>query len=80
MGKVPEGIYAIVALESLIVEASPPKMRSQANIPFQRNRSLRLAAFVHDVKRFVLYNRSAIEQAPQQVYCSALVFALRKSH
>lgn len=79
MGKVPEGIYAIIALESLIAEASPPKMRNQANIPFQGNRSPRLAAFVHDVKRFVLYNRSAIEQAPQQVYCSVLVFALRKS-
>lgn len=63
MGKVPEGVYAIVALESLTV----------------RNRSPRLATFVHDTKRFVLYNRSAIEQAPQQVYCSALVFAPRNS-
>ena len=27
------------------------------------------------MKRFALYNRSAIEQAPLQVYCSALVFA-----
>jgi hypothetical protein len=57
MGKVPERIYAIIVLESLIAEASPPKMRNQAKIPFQRNRSPRLAAFVHDVKRFVLYNR-----------------------
>src|SRR6266516_3045200 len=31
--------------------------------------------FIHDMKRFALYSRSAIEQAPLQIYCSALVFA-----
>jgi hypothetical protein len=31
--------------------------------------------FIHDVKRFVLYNRAAIEQAPLQVYSSALIFS-----
>jgi hypothetical protein len=35
--------------------------------------------FVHDAKRFVLYNRWIIEQAPLQIYCSALVFAPEKS-
>ncbi|KAF2395924.1 hypothetical protein EJ06DRAFT_517387, partial [Trichodelitschia bisporula] len=35
----------------------------------------RLSAFVHDMKRFVLYHRSAIELAPLQTYCSALVFS-----
>jgi WD domain, G-beta repeat len=35
----------------------------------------RLLEFVHDAKRFALYNRPAIEQAPLQTYCSALVFA-----
>ena len=30
---------------------------------------------VHDAKRFALYNRSAIEKVPLQLYCSALVFA-----
>ncbi|KAF2464362.1 putative WD-repeat protein [Lindgomyces ingoldianus] len=34
-----------------------------------------LSRFVHDIKRFTLYSRSAIEQAPLQTYCSALVFA-----
>jgi WD40 repeat protein len=34
-----------------------------------------LHAFIHDAKRFALYNRSVIEQAPLQLYCSALVFA-----
>src|SRR5947207_15594887 len=27
------------------------------------------------MRRFILYNRPAIEQAPLQIYCSALVFA-----
>ena len=31
-------------------------------------------AFIHDAKRFALYNRSVIEQVPLQLYCSALVF------
>src|SRR5271156_1706273 len=35
----------------------------------------RLSKFVHDIKRFVLYNRTVIEQAPLQTYCSALIFA-----
>jgi WD40 repeat protein len=34
-----------------------------------------LYAFIHDIKRFVLYSRVGIEQAPLQIYCSALVFA-----
>ena len=34
-----------------------------------------LNAFIHDAKRFALYNRSIIEEAPLQIYCSALVFA-----
>ena len=31
------------------------------------------------MKRFALYGRSAIEQAPLQAYCSALIFAPTKS-
>src|SRR5271163_3018529 len=31
------------------------------------------------MKRFALYGRSAVEQAPLQIYCSALVFAPVKS-
>jgi WD40 repeat protein len=31
------------------------------------------------MKRFALYSRSAVEQAPLQIYCSALVFAPAKS-
>jgi WD40 repeat protein len=43
------------------------------------NESPDLYAFIHDAKRFVLYNRSLIEQAPLQLYCSALAFAPEKS-
>ncbi|KAH6700670.1 NACHT domain-containing protein [Leptodontidium sp. MPI-SDFR-AT-0119] len=45
----------------------------------QADESPDLLAFVHDAKRFALYNRSIIEQAPLQAYCSALVFAPEKS-
>lgn len=34
-----------------------------------------LHAFIYDAKRFALYNRSIMEEAPLQIYCSALVFA-----
>ena len=39
------------------------------------DKSPHLNAFIHDAKRFALYNRSIIEEAPLQIYCSALVFA-----
>jgi WD40 repeat protein len=35
--------------------------------------------FVHDAIRFALYNRSIIEKAPLQLYCSALVYAPENS-
>ncbi|EDN93109.1 hypothetical protein SS1G_08974 [Sclerotinia sclerotiorum 1980 UF-70] len=38
-----------------------------------------LSAYIHDAKRFVLYNRVGIEQAPLQIYCSALFFAPENS-
>ncbi|KAF2184907.1 WD40 repeat-like protein [Zopfia rhizophila CBS 207.26] len=59
MGRVLEGIHAITLLELFT---------SSSNCP-------RLSTFVYDAKRFVLYNQLAIEQAPLQAYCSALVFA-----
>ncbi|KAF2402851.1 hypothetical protein EJ06DRAFT_536387 [Trichodelitschia bisporula] len=59
MQKVSEGFHAIVSLESMISAQRCP----------------RLSEFVHDMKRFVLYNRLPIELAPLQTYCSALVFS-----
>ncbi|CAD6447526.1 9d524d8b-d700-47ec-82e7-6433cbb3f74f [Sclerotinia trifoliorum] len=38
-----------------------------------------LSAYIHDAKRFVLYSRVGIEQAPLQIYCSALFFAPENS-
>ena len=38
-----------------------------------------LHVFVHDAKRFVLYNRAVIELAPLQAYCLALIFAPEQS-
>jgi WD40 repeat protein len=46
---------------------------------YKADKSPNLYAFVHDAKRFALYNRSVIEQAPLQLYCSSLVFAPEKS-
>ncbi|KAH0538628.1 hypothetical protein FGG08_004765, partial [Glutinoglossum americanum] len=59
MCKISEGILAIALLESMIAADESPH----------------LFAFVHDAKRFALYNRLAIEQAPFQIYYSALIFA-----
>jgi WD40 repeat protein len=43
------------------------------------NESPYLYDFVHDAKRFLLYNRSIIEEAPLQIYWSALIFAPQRS-
>ncbi|KAG4439200.1 hypothetical protein IFR05_005321 [Cadophora sp. M221] len=63
MGKTSEGIQAILALESHVSAIESPNLR----------------AFIYDAKRFALYNRSVIEQAPLQLYCSALIFAPENS-
>ncbi|PQE23326.1 WD40 YVTN repeat-like-containing domain protein [Rutstroemia sp. NJR-2017a BBW] len=59
IGKISEGIVAISSLESYISAIEYPK----------------IYALIHDAKRFVLYNRTGIEQAPLQIYCLALFFA-----
>src|SRR5947209_16334303 len=43
------------------------------------NESPGLYSFIHDAKRFLLYNRSIIEEAPLQIYWSALIFAPQRS-
>ncbi|KAH5622319.1 hypothetical protein HBI68_251460 [Parastagonospora nodorum] len=58
LGKVSEGIHALSLLES----SFPVEDASQ------------LRAFVHDMKRFALYGRAAVERAPLQVYYSTLIF------
>ena len=38
-----------------------------------------LSDYIHDARRFVLSSRQTIEQAPLQIYRSALIFAPRMS-
>ncbi|KAF1985199.1 hypothetical protein K402DRAFT_394897 [Aulographum hederae CBS 113979] len=59
MKKLSDGIHAISTLESFVSSKSCPGLWS----------------FLRDTKRFVLFNRRAIEQAPLQTYSSALIFA-----
>ncbi|KAJ8058483.1 hypothetical protein OCU04_012671 [Sclerotinia nivalis] len=59
MKKISKGINAISSLESYV-----------SNI-----KGSELYTFIYDAKRFLLYNRVGIEQAPLQIYCSALFFA-----
>ncbi|PVH69237.1 hypothetical protein DL98DRAFT_522304 [Cadophora sp. DSE1049] len=59
MGKISEGIQAILSLEAHVSDTERPDW----------------CRFIYDTKRFILYNRSAIEKAPLQLYYSALVFA-----
>ncbi|KAH8743797.1 NWD1 protein, partial [Hyaloscypha sp. PMI_1271] len=43
------------------------------------NEGPNLRTFIHDARRFAVSNRSIIEQAPLQAYCSALIFTPEKS-
>ncbi|KAH8674523.1 hypothetical protein BGZ60DRAFT_468818 [Tricladium varicosporioides] len=61
------GVLAIYSLERVVL------------INTKAEKSPKLHLFVHDIKRFTLYNRSVIEQAPLQLYLSALIFAPKKS-
>ncbi|KAG9229003.1 hypothetical protein BJ875DRAFT_537940 [Amylocarpus encephaloides] len=63
MGKISEGIHAILSLEAHVPDTKSPNLR----------------AFIYDAKRFALYNRAIIEKAPLQLYCSALIFAPENS-
>ncbi|KAJ4288639.1 hypothetical protein N0V90_011876 [Kalmusia sp. IMI 367209] len=63
MRKISEGIHAISFLEVVTSAANCPNLKT----------------FVYDMRRFAMHNRSAIEQAPLQVYWSALLFTPGKS-
>ncbi|KAH0563496.1 hypothetical protein GP486_001931 [Trichoglossum hirsutum] len=63
LGKISEAVLAIQVLEDMIDAKKSPNLH----------------AFVHDSKRFILYNRSIIEEAPLQAYCSALLFSPKES-
>ncbi|MCJ1309528.1 hypothetical protein MMC25_003188 [Agyrium rufum] len=63
MRKVSEGVLALSSLKAQLSADESPN----------------LYAFIHDAWRFALYNRFIIEQAPLQLYYSALIFAPEKS-
>ncbi|KAH9204400.1 hypothetical protein DL95DRAFT_471524, partial [Leptodontidium sp. 2 PMI_412] len=63
MKSLPDGIVMIMKLENWIQADERPDLH----------------AFIHDARRFAVYNRSVIEQTPLQSYCSALIFAPEKS-
>ncbi|RHZ49195.1 hypothetical protein CDV55_100690 [Aspergillus turcosus] len=62
-GKIFEGVTSVNMLEDLVKGIANPSLH----------------AFIYDTKRFVLYMRSVIEEAPLQIYCSGLLFAPRRS-
>ncbi|KAF1960186.1 putative WD-repeat protein [Byssothecium circinans] len=63
IGKVSEGIHALIVLESILAKSRCP----------------RLSEYVHDAKRFITSSRPTIELAPLQIYSSALIFAPMRS-
>ncbi|KAI9778855.1 MAG: hypothetical protein M1839_007818 [Geoglossum umbratile] len=63
LGKISEGVLAIQVLENMIDAKKSPN----------------LYAFIRDSKRFIVYNRSIIEEAPLQTYCCAFAFAPQRS-
>ncbi|RDW89526.1 hypothetical protein BP6252_01558 [Coleophoma cylindrospora] len=63
IGKISEAILAIISLEEQISADQSPM----------------LYTMIHDIKRFALYSREVIEQAPLQLYSSALLFAPKNS-
>ncbi|KAI9784843.1 MAG: hypothetical protein M1839_001573, partial [Geoglossum umbratile] len=63
LGNASESITIITTLQSIL----------------EANKSTELFDLIHDARRFVLYNRSVIERAPLQTYCSALVFTPEES-
>ncbi|PMD55345.1 beta transducin-like protein HET-D2Y [Hyaloscypha bicolor E] len=72
-------IYWLEALSLMQSLSDGIVMIIKLEIWLQADKSPDLHAFIHDARRFAVYNRSVIEQAPLQSYCSALIFAPEKS-
>ena len=80
IGAISEGILAILSLETLIPVSVPLKTFQRESLKqCKKFESPGLYSLVHDAWRFALHNRSIIEQAPLQIYCSALAFSPKKS-
>ncbi|KAH9206332.1 NACHT domain-containing protein [Leptodontidium sp. 2 PMI_412] len=71
-------LYWLEALSLLkSVSEGVVMVRKLKDLQFDESPDLR--AFIQDATRFAVANRSIIEQAPLQVYCSAFIFAPEKS-
>ncbi|KAH0534090.1 hypothetical protein FGG08_007309 [Glutinoglossum americanum] len=79
MGKMYEGVLMVAALQSIPLVSEPATSRSspgyEHNRYFKPVQNPHLLTMIHDAKRFILNNRSIIEEAPLQAYISALVFS-----
>ncbi|KAG4429032.1 hypothetical protein IFR05_015485 [Cadophora sp. M221] len=79
----PNGVVIIMKLENWIKVSYVADLRMLvgsavlSKMKFDKNPELH--AFIHDARRFAVSNRSIVERAPLQVYCSALVFAPENS-
>ncbi|KAK5997067.1 Vegetative incompatibility HET-E-1-like protein [Cladobotryum mycophilum] len=87
IGRLSEGVAMVRLLDSLLSENDSSRgslgrwekitatfsRKSVDNVPSS------LSAIVHDAKRFLLSHSSIIEEAPLQLYCSALIFSPRRS-
>jgi hypothetical protein len=79
IGKTSEGILGILSLETQISVSIYRIIKKSRLIYTKADENPNLYAFVHDAKRFALYNRLMIEKAPLQLYSSALIFAPERS-
>jgi hypothetical protein len=83
MGKILKGIHAILSLKTFFfIRFSKIYIYYPIEVLLtclRTTESPNLHAFIHNAKRFALYNRSIIEQVPLQLYCSTLVFAPESS-
>ncbi len=76
LGKISEGINALISLEILVKVNNIQKHRKVFQLTSTKvDQSPSLHAFIHDAKRFSLNFRYIIEKAPLQIYSSALLFA-----
>ncbi|KAJ5091223.1 WD-repeat protein [Penicillium alfredii] len=73
MGRLPDGVTMILELEKMLAVTAKWMRGSAIRAP------LRLHSMVYDAKRFLLSHSSIIEEAPLQVYCSALLFSPKNS-
>jgi hypothetical protein len=76
---VSDGVVMIRKLEDLQVRFCVVSSLSDYPNVNKFDKSPDLRTFIQDAARFAVYNRSVIEQAPLQAYCSGLVFAPEKS-